>query len=141
MSLLGMGLTRWLGASLAPTLMFVAGCTADEPQPSEAECTSILTVGSTTYFGVLIWMPGKPQGFERGTISACSDGVSPHHNTGMSVSTLRLSGFSTDEALLSWGGAGDPMTLWIATSGDEPPFLVPPDLQTLIAENPVPPPP
>lgn len=126
-------------AALGLLLIATPGCTSDEPPPSEAECTEILSVGTTTYFGVPVWMPIDPEaGFKEGVLSPCADGVLPHRETGMSTFTYAVEGFGTDEALISRRGPGDPLVMWIATSGEEPPFLVPAELQTLIDDNPVP---
>jgi hypothetical protein len=115
-----------------------SGCSWKSHSTVKAECSAILTVGATTYWGVQVNMPTGTHTNGHGEISACSDGVRPHHHTGTYVTTYLVPGFDASQALISPAGPGDPTTLWIPTSGSEPPFTSPPGLQALIDHHAIP---
>lgn len=119
-------------------LVSCVGCGSKQDANRQVECSVIMSVGATTYWGLQVWMPVGTHVVGRGDLSACSDGVRPHHHTGMFVTAYEVPGFDKGEALISPGGPGDPQTLWIATLGQKPPFVAPPKLQTLIDDHPVP---
>jgi hypothetical protein len=127
---------------VAVGLVLVVACTGcgSKPDPTpRAECSVMMSVGATTYWGVHVSMPLGPRAVGRGSLSACADPIRPHHHTGMFVTTYEVPGFDPSEALVSPAGPGDPQTLWIATSDTGPPFVAPPPLQALIDDHRVPP--
>ena len=125
----------------AIALVFPAcvACSSADTQPTVGRCQAILSVGNETYWGVQIGTErihlGEP--LRRGVLSACTDGTFAHHATGRVTTVYRLNGFDTDTALVSHSGPGDPFTLWVRTTGFEPPFVVPAELQQVIDDNPV----
>ena len=125
--------------AIALVLSAAVACSTAEEKPTFANCQAILTVGNKTYWGVEIGnehvRPTDSLG--RGALSACTDGTFAHHATGKSTEVYRLDDFATRRALVSPGGPGDPLTLWVKTTGNEPPYLVPTELQGIIDDNPV----
>jgi hypothetical protein len=110
-----------------------SGASPDE-KPTIARCQAILSMGNETYWGIQIGTDRihltAPLG--RGDLSSCREGTSAQHSTGMFTTVYRLDGFGADTAVVSRGGPGDPFTLWVKTTGDEPPFVVPARLQRTI---------
>ncbi len=125
---------RALGAALL--LVVCVGCGADETR--EAKCSAILTLDGRTYWGIPVYMPITGRTLGLGTVSACSDGLLPHRRTGMSNEAFTLRGFSSDEVLISRMGLDGPDMLWVATTGDEPPFNLDAKVQQVVEDNPVP---
>lgn len=126
-------------SAIALVLAGCVACSSADKEPTVARCEAILSVGNKTYWGVQIGTErihlGEP--LRRGDLSSCSDGTFAHHATGKLTTVYRLSGFDTDVALVSHSGPGDPFTLWVKTTGNEPPFVVPAELQRIIDDNPV----
>lgn len=98
-----------------------------------------MTLGDATYWGtqignrhILLKDTVGP-----GVLSPCSDGTSPHHDTGGTATAYRLNGYQPGTALVSPDGPGDPFMLWIKTTESEPPFVVPANLTRVIDDNPV----
>lgn len=129
---------RRLCAVAIAVLVACFGCDSKPNKTIKAECLAIMSIGATTYWGVHVDMPLGTHALGRGDLSSCADGVRPHHQTGMFVTAYTVRGFDPSEALISPGGPGDPLTLWIATNGSGPPFVASPRLQRLIDDHPVP---
>jgi hypothetical protein len=125
---------RAMGAALL--LAACVGCGPDDTDA--ATCSAVLTLDGRTYWGVPVYMPITGRTLGLGTVSACSDGLQPHRRTGMSNEAFTLRGFSRDEVLISRLGLDGPDMLWVASTGDEPPFILDAEVQQVVDDNPVP---
>jgi hypothetical protein len=125
------------GMALLLATCAACGSHADAAQPPP--CGAILTLGQSTYWGTQIGNRHilLKDDVGPGVLSSCADGTAPHRGTGGMATTYKLNGYPAGTALVSPGGPGDPFMLWIKTTGDEPPFVLPASLQQVIEDNPV----